>query len=66
MKRLAMLLSMMVCIFGSYQLYAASSRGGAVAYWIGYAIKHKWSWWVILLIAAVGIGIYFDDKKKEK
>ena len=66
MKRLAVLLSMMAFIFGSYQLHAASSKGGAVAYWVCYAIRNKWSWWVILLIAAVGIGIYFDDTKKNE
>ena len=58
---------MIACVFGSYQLYAAPAKAhpGAIAYWVNYAIRHKWSWWVILLIAAVGLGIYFDDKKKK-
>ena len=66
MKRLAVWLSVMVCFFGSYQLSAAPSRGGAVGYWIGYAIRHKWSWWVILLIVVAGIVVYIDDKEKDK
>ena len=66
MKRLAVWLAMMICFFGSCQLYAAPSRGGAVAYWVGYAIRHKWSWWVILLIVVVGVGVYFDDKEKKE
>ena len=66
MKRLALLLSVMVCFFGSYQLYAAQSRAGAIGYWLGQAIRHKWSWWVILLIVFVGIGLYIEDKKKKE
>jgi len=66
MKRIAVWLSMMVCFFGSCQLYAAPSRARAIGYWLGQAIRHKWSWWVILLIVFVGIGLYIDDKKKKE
>ena len=66
MKRLALLLSVMVCFFGSCQLYAAPSKAGTVGYWLGQAIRHKWSWWVILLIVFVGIGLYVGDKKKKE
>ena len=61
MKRVTVWLSVMVCFFGSYQLYAA----GGIGYWIGYAIGHKWSWWVILLIVFFGIGFYLEDRKKK-
>ena len=66
MKRLAVWLSVMVCFFGSCQLYAAPSKAGAVARAVGFAIGHKWAWWVVLLIAVVGIVGYLDDKKEEK
>lgn len=67
MRRLAVLLSVMVCFFGSFQLCAAPSKvsPGAVAYWVGYAIRHKWAWWIVLLIAVMGVGAYLDDKKKK-
>ena len=64
MKRLAVLLSMMVCFFGSCQLYAASSKAGATGFLVRFAREHHWPWWVILLIVVVGIGMYFGDKKK--
>ncbi len=66
MKRLAVWLSVMLCVIGSCQLYAAPSRAGAIGYWLGQAIRHKWSWWVILLIVFIGIGLYIDDKKKKE
>lgn len=66
MKRITVWLSMMVCFFGSYPLYAAPVKAEAVARAVGFAIGHKWAWWVVLLIAVVGIAAYLDDKKKEK
>ena len=65
MKRVAVWLSMIVCFFGSCQLYAAPSRAKGVGYWIGYAIRHKWSWWVILLIVIFGVGFYLEERKKK-
>ena len=66
MKRVAVWLSVMMCFFGSCQLYAAPVKAEAVARAVGFAIGHKWAWWVVLLIAVVGIAVYLDDKKKEK
>ena len=64
MKRLAVWLSMMVCIFGSYQLYAAQSGGGGFALLVRYARDHNWPWWAFLLIGGVWACWYFSNRKK--
>jgi len=67
MKRLAVWLSVMLCFFGSYQLYAAPSKvhPGAIAFLVRYAREHNWPWWVILLIGVFGVGCFIEDRKKK-
>ena len=69
MKRLAVLLSMMVCIFGPYQLYAARFRlsrttingiGRLAFEWIR---RHDWPWWAVVLLVAFGIAAHFVEKE---
>lgn len=75
MKRLAVWLSVIVCFFGSCQLYAAPSKfdsaGRAIGYLIRQATRHNWPRWVVWLLVVVGllcfvgwIAEYFDDRKK--
>ena len=64
MKRLVLLLSMIVCIFGSYQLYAAPAGGGGIALLLHLARDHNWPWWAFLLIGVVWAYWYFGNRKK--
>lgn len=65
MKRLAVWLSVMMCFFGSCQLYAAPSAGGLV-FLYRYAREHSWPRWVFLLIGVAWICLWFSDKKKKE
>ena len=77
MKRVAVWLSMIVCFFGTCQLYAAPSKctpvGRAIVFLFRFAREHNWPRWVILTLVVVGLlvsvgGIaeYFSDKKKKQ
>lgn len=75
MKRLAVWLLVMMCFFGSCQLYAAPSKfdsaGRAIGYLIRQSTRHNWPQWVVWLLVVAGllcfvgwVAEYFDDKKK--
>ena len=71
MKRVAVWLSVMVCFFGSYQLYAAPSKvGPAMHFLFRFAKEYNWPRWVVvvvgLFIVVGGIAEYFDDKKEKE
>ena len=72
MKRVAVWLSVMVCFFGSYQLYAAPSKvhPGAIAFLVRYAREHNWPRWVVVVVGLfIVVGVmaeYFDDKKEKE
>jgi len=74
MKRVAVWLSVMVCFFGSYQLYAAPSKvWPAMHVLFRFAKEYNWPRWVVWLLFVVGLLVfvgmiveYFRDKKKNE
>lgn len=71
MKRLAVWLSVMVCFFGSYQLYAAPSKGvPAMHFLFRFAKEYNWPQWVVVVVGLfIVVGViaeYFDDKKEKE